>query len=216
MKWRIRPENCQKSFSDNKNGEKSTFSEKNIALPVTFFRYNRLLIERTMKKLSFRDDVLPLKNKIFRLALRVTLNKAEAEDIVQDVLIRVWNKRDELGEVDSIEAYSLTVCKNLALDRIARKETSNVALDDAPQMLSNEASPDQQLMQSERLRMVEKFFNTLPEQQRMVMHLRDIEGKSYKEIAGITGQSEELVKVNLFRARQRIRQQIEKIEAYGL
>ena len=56
----------------------------------------------------------------------------------------------------------------------------------------------------------------LPEQQRMVMHLRDIEGKSYKEIAGITGQSEELVKVNLFRARQRIRQQIEKIEAYGL
>ena len=104
MKWRIRPENCQKSFSDNKNGEKSTFSEKNIALPVTFFRYNRLLIERTMKKLSFRDDVLPLKNKIFRLALRVTLNKAEAEDIVQDVLIRVWNKRDELGEVESIEA----------------------------------------------------------------------------------------------------------------
>ena len=168
-----------------------------------------------MKKLSFRDDVLPLKNKIFRLALRVTLNKAEAEDIVQDVLIRVWNKRDELGEVESIEAYSLTVCKNLALDRIARKETSNVALD-APQMLSNEASPDQQLMQSERLRMVEKFFNTLPEQQRMVMHLRDIEGKSYKEIAGITGQSEEQVKVNLFRARQRIRQQIEKIEAYGL
>ena len=83
-------------------------------------------------------------------------------------------------------------------------------------MLSNEASPDQKLMQSERLRMVEKFFNTLPEQQRMVMHLRDIEGKSYKEIAGITGQSEEQVKVNLFRARQRIRQQIEKIEAYGL
>lgn len=55
-----------------------------------------------MKKLSFRDDVLPLKDKIFRLALRITLSRAEAEDIVQDVLIKVWNRRDDLAEVDSI------------------------------------------------------------------------------------------------------------------
>ncbi len=75
-----------------------------------------------MKKLSFRDDVLPLKDKIFRLSLRITLSRAEAEDIVQDVLIKVWNRRDDLAEVDSIEAYSLTVCRNLSLDRLQRKE----------------------------------------------------------------------------------------------
>lgn len=169
-----------------------------------------------MKKLSFRDDVLPLKNKIFRLALRVTLNEAEAEDIVQDVLVRIWNKRDELDDVESMEAYSLTVCRNLALDRLARKETSNLALDEAPVMPSQDAQPDQQLIRNERLRLVDKFFNTLPVQQRMVMQLRDIEGRPYKEIAAITGQSEEQVKVNLFRARQRIRKQIEKTEEYGL
>lgn len=169
-----------------------------------------------MKKLSFRDDVLPLKNKIFRLALRVTLNRAEAEDIVQDVLIRVWNRRDELGDVESIEAYSLTVCRNLALDRAEKKGNSNLALDEAPLPLSSDALPDQQLIQRERLQMVERFFNTLPPSQRMVMQLRDVEGKSYKEIAEITGQSEEQVKVNLFRARRSIRLQIEKIEAYGL
>lgn len=79
-----------------------------------------------MKKLSFRDDVLPLKDKIFRLAFRITLSRAEAEDIVQDVLIKVWNRRDDLAEVDSIEAYSLTVCRNLSLDRLQRKENDNV------------------------------------------------------------------------------------------
>lgn len=169
-----------------------------------------------MKKLSFRDDVLPLKNKIFRLALRVTLNRAEAEDIVQDVLIRVWNRRDELGDVESIEAYSLTICRNLALDRAEKKENSNIALEEVPQPLSGDALPDQQLIQRERLQMVERLFNTLPPPQRMVMQLRDVERKSYKEIAEITGQSEEQVKVNLFRARRSIRLQIEKIEAYGL
>ena len=169
-----------------------------------------------MKKLSFRDDVLPLKNKIFRLALRVTLNRAEAEDIVQDVLIRVWNRRDELGDVESIEAYSLTVCRNLSLDRAEKKENSNMALDEVPQPLSADALPDQLLIQRERLQMVERLFNTLPPPQRMVMQLRDVEGKSYKEVAEITGQSEEQVKVNLFRARRSIRLQIEKIEAYGL
>lgn len=169
-----------------------------------------------MKKLSFRDDVLPLKNKIFRLALRVTLNRAEAEDIVQDVLIRVWNRRDELGDLESIEAYSLTICRNLALDRAEKKENSNIALEEVPQPLSADALPDQLLIQRERLQMVERLFNTLPPPQRMVMQLRDVEGKSYKEVAEITGQSEEQVKVNLFRARRSIRLQIEKIEAYGL
>ena len=74
-----------------------------------------------MKKLSFRDDVLPLKDKIFRLALRITLSRAEAEDIVQDVLIKVWNRRDDLAEVDSIEAYSLTAVSYTHLDVYKRQ-----------------------------------------------------------------------------------------------
>lgn len=169
-----------------------------------------------MKKISFRDDVLPLKDKIFRLALRITLNRAEAEDIVQDVLIRVWNKRDELGEVESIEAYSLTICRNLALDRLQRKENSNIPLDDAPPTEAHEAPPDLILIRNERIKHIKLLFDRLPPQQRIAMQLRDIEGKNYKEIAEIAGQTEEQVKVNIFRARQYIRKQIEKIENYGL
>ena len=169
-----------------------------------------------MKKLSFRDDVLPLKDKIFRLALRITLSRAEAEDIVQDVLIKVWNRRDDLAEVDSIEAYSLTVCRNLSLDRLQRKENDNVNLDDAPPTEADDAPPDLQMIRNERIDNIKRLIDRLPIPQRAAMQLRDMEGKTYKEISAITGQTEEQVKVNIFRARQYIRKQIEKIENYGL
>lgn len=169
-----------------------------------------------MKKLSFRDDVLPLKDKIFRLALRITLSRAEAEDIVQDVLIKVWNRRDDLAEVDSIEAYSLTVCRNLSLDRLQRKENNNVNLDDAPPTEADDAPPDLQMIRNERIDNIKRLIERLPIPQRAAMQLRDMEGKTYKEISAITGQTEEQVKVNIFRARQYIRKQIEKIENYGL
>ena len=169
-----------------------------------------------MKKLSFRDDVLPLKDKIFRLALRITLSRAEAEDIVQDVLIKVWNRRDDLAEVDSIEAYSLTVCRNLSLDRLQRKENDNVNLDDAPPTEADDAPPDLQMIRNERIDNIKRLIERLPIPQRAAMQLRDMEGKTYKEISAITGQTEEQVKVNIFRARQYIRKQIEKIENHGL
>ena len=169
-----------------------------------------------MKKLSFRDDVLPLKDKIFRLALRITLSRAEAEDIVQDVLIKVWNRRDDLAEVDSIEAYILTVCRNLSLDRLQRKENDNVNLDDAPPTEADDAPPDLQMIRNERIDNIKRLIERLPIPQRAAMQLRDMEGKTYKEISAITGQTEEQVKVNIFRARQYIRKQIEKIENYGL
>lgn len=169
-----------------------------------------------MKNISFRDDVLPLKDKLFRLALRVTLNRAEAEDIVQDVLMRIWDKREELREVESLEAYSLTVCRNLSIDRSQRRENFNTDLDSAPPTEDNAPQPDQMMMRNERLDNIKRLFDRLPQPQREAMQLRDIEGKPYKEIASITGQTEEQVKVNIFRARQYIKKQIEKIENYGL
>ena len=90
-----------------------------------------------MQEISFRNDILPLKDKLFRLALRITLDRAEAEDVVQDTMIRVWNKRDEWSQFESVEAYCLTVAKNLAIDRSQKKEAQNVEL--TPEM---EEEPD--------------------------------------------------------------------------
>ncbi|MBR1712480.1 MAG: RNA polymerase sigma factor [Alloprevotella sp.] len=171
-----------------------------------------------MQEIDFRTDLLPLKDQLFRLALRITLDRAEAEDIVQDTLLRVWERRAELsGVVNSLEAYCLTVCRNLALDRKERKEAQNLSLESGSyDAADNTLSPQEQLEHDDRLRRIHRLFCQLPERQRSVVQLRDIEGKSYKEIATVLGLTEEVVKVTLFRARQSIRQQYEKIEAYGL
>lgn len=167
--------------------------------------------------INFRDDVLPLKNKLYRLALRITADRSEAEDIVQETFIKVWNRRDDWDSIYSIEAFSLTVCRNMALDRIARKDVGNKSLDETEAATPDPtATPLQTLAQTDKEEWVMKLFNQLPEKLRSVMQLRDIEGKSYKEIAQVLGISEDQVKVNLFRARQRIRQQFDKIEKYGL
>ena len=170
-----------------------------------------------MKKVSFRNDVLPMKNELFRLALRITLNRAEAEDIVQDTLIKVWNHRCEWEDIDSIEAFSLTICRNLSLDRIKKKENNNDSLEDVkvaePFSSSN---PQDRMIQADKINLVKQIVDALPEKQRSCMQLRDFEGKSYKEIAEVLEISEEQVKVNIFRARQTVKQKYLKLDNYGL
>ena len=176
-----------------------------------------------MKKISFRDDVLPLKNRLYRLALRITLDPAEAEDAVQDTLVRVWEHRQEWEQIQSIEAYSLTICRNISLDMAGKAGRANVQLDDGlrekdgnSSVSNSQFSIEEKFDQQERLSLVRKLMDTLPEVQRSIMELRDIEGKSYQEIANILQLNESQVKVYLHRARTSIRQQAEKIEKYGL
>ena len=170
-----------------------------------------------MKNISFRDDILPLKNQLFRLALRITLNRFEAEDIVQDTLIKVWNRRSDWEDIDSIEAFSLTICRNLSLDRIKKKENDNNSLEDVniaePVASSN---PQDRMIQADRVNLIRQIVDSLPEKQRSCMQLRDFEGKSYKEIAVILDITEEQVKVNIFRARQAVKQRYLKLDNYGL
>ena len=174
-----------------------------------------------MKIVSFRNDILPLKNELYRLALRITLNGAEAEDVVQETMIKVWNRRDEWGAIDSIEAFCLTVCRNLALDKTRKLANQSQPLDDAPGGAepadqSYSSNPERQAMLHDRVRLVRWLVDGLPEKQRSVMQLRDFEGKSYKEIATVMGVTEEQVKVNLFRARQTIKKKYFETENYGL
>ena len=170
-----------------------------------------------MKNISFRNDVLPLKDVLYRLALRITLSHEEAQDIVQDTLIKVWNKRDDWQSLDNIEAYSMTICRNLALDAMKKKGNNNESLEqeqiDTPDRTSN---PHELMIQKDRIEMVRRLVNQLPEKQRSCMQLRDFEGKAYKDIAQILGITEEQVKVNIFRARQTIKQQFSKADNYGL
>ena len=162
-----------------------------------------------MKKISFRTDVLPLKNELYRLALRITLNPADAEDVVQETMMKVWNRREQWEQIESMEAFCLTICRNLALDKTRKMTDNEQSLDteehDTPDR-SYTADPEEQAIQQDRIRLVRQIIDGLPEKQRSVMQLRDFEGKSYKEIAAILEISEEQVKINIYRARQTIKQ----------
>lgn len=173
-----------------------------------------------MKIENFRYDLLPLKDKLFRLALRITLHRQEAEDIVQDTLLKVWAKRHELAHVESLEAYCLTVCRNLALDRIALKDNQAERLEAHENGVCHtpDLAPtaDERMENDERMQWVARLFSQLPEKQRSVMQLRDIEGLTVAQTAAVMHISEADVKTTLCRARQTIREQFKKIENYGL
>ena len=175
-----------------------------------------------MKQTSFRTDVLPLKNELFRLALRITLNRADAEDVVQETMLKVWNRREQWQEIESMEAFCLTICRNLALDRQKSMEQQTASLystdftGDNVADTSYHSNPEEQAVQRDRVALVRRLMEQLPEKQRTCMQLRDVEGKSYKEIAAVMSITEQQVKVNIFRARQTIKQKFTENERYGL
>ena len=164
---------------------------------------------------TFQTDVLPLKNELFRMALRITMHREEAEDVVQETMMKVWNRREQWGQIESMPAFCMTICRNLALDRVKRMEYQQRTDTDTPldiQDLSYASDPEEQTVQRDRVRLVRSLISRLPEKLRTCMQLRDIEGKSYRDIAAIVGITEEQVKVNIFRARQRVKEQFQEIE----
>ena len=165
-----------------------------------------------MKTISFQSDILPLKNELYRMALRITMNAADAEDVVQETMMKVWNRRDQWDQIESIEAFCLTICRNLSLDKMRRMDNQPQSLDAAydPKDQGVASNPEEQAIQSDRVRLVRQMINQLPEKQRSCMQLRDMEGKSYKDIATVLDITEEQVKVNIFRARQTIREKFKR------
>jgi len=165
-----------------------------------------------MNKVSFRNDILPLKNQLYRLALRITQNNADAEDIVQETLLKVWKLRERWDSLDSIEAFCMTVCRNLSLDHLRHMENRLESLDDTPiERPDHQANPFEDTVRRNQMELIRQIIDSLPEKLRTCIQLRDIEGKPYKEIAAIMEITEEQVKVNIFRARQAIREKWSRI-----
>ena len=159
-----------------------------------------------MENISFRTTVFPLSDKLFRLALRITMNKAEAEDVVQDTLLKVWEHREEWEQINNLEAFAIATCRNRALDVMKRAGRNTEKLDEMAHFSSQ--TPQEQLEADEQISLVNRLMDDLPEVQRTIMLLRDIEGKTYQEIAQTLDISETQVKVYLHRARTKIKERI--------
>jgi RNA polymerase sigma-70 factor (ECF subfamily) len=166
---------------------------------------------------AFQNRVLPAKNKLFRFALKFLGNEEDAKDVVQEVFIRVWHGRDQMNEVQNWEAWCMRITKNLSLDRIrsiTRKQTQPI--EEVFHVRQESLSPHESTEIQESMTRIDQFIAALPEKQRQVIHLRDVEGYSYNEICEILELDMNQVKVNLFRARTAVREKLIKINAYGL
>ena len=159
-----------------------------------------------MENISFRTTVLPLSDRLYRLALRITMNKAEAEDVVQDTLLKVWECREDWNQINNLEAFAIATCRNRALDVVKRAGRDTENLDEMAHFSSQ--TPHEQLVAREEISLVRRLVDSLPEVQRTIMLLRDIEGKTYQEIAQTLDISETQVKVYLHRARTKIKEWI--------
>lgn len=166
-----------------------------------------------MNKNEFISLVLPLKDRLFRVAWSILRSKEEAEDIVQDVMLKVW--KDEKGKAENMAAYCYTIARNLALNRLALKDNQSQELSGVYGREGQEEAFEN-VIRAEKMELLHRMIAGLPGLQREIVQLRDIEGLSYQDIAKTLQVTEEQVKVNLFRARKKIKAWYLKMENYGL
>jgi len=168
-----------------------------------------------MKPLEFENLIAPFKDKVFRFAKRLLVSTEEAEDATQEVMVRLWHKKETLANYNSVEALAMTMTKNFCLDQLKSKRASNLQLVHN-NYRDNQVGVDQQLEAKDSWNWVEKMINELPEQQRLIIQMRDIEEFEFTEIAGVLEMNETAVRVALSRARKTIREQLVAKHNYGL
>lgn len=168
-----------------------------------------------MKQQEFINIISPFKDKLFRLAKRMLVSTEEAEDATQEVLIRLWNRNDNLKSYNSIEALAVTMTKNYCLDQLKSKRASNLQIVHN-NYKDNKASVEREVEGRDSWNWVEKIINDLPEQQRLIIQMRDIEEYEFEEIAKALDMQETAVRVALSRARKTIREQLTAKHNYGI
>jgi len=168
-----------------------------------------------MNQIEFINHVKPFKDKMFRLAKRLLVSTEEAEDATQEVLVKLWNKNNVLNDFGSTEAYAMTITKNYCLDVLKSKRASNLQIVHN-NYVENGASLQQKVEDNDSWSWIEKWINDLPEQQKLIIQMRDIEQYEFAEIAEIMEMSEATIRVALSRARKTIREKLTNTHNYGI
>jgi RNA polymerase sigma factor (sigma-70 family) len=157
---------------------------------------------------EFRDKVVSLSNRLLRYAGCFLTDKEDARDAVQDVLLKLWEKRGDLSGVRNIEAFAMQVTRNHCLDKIRATRTIPLKRDVELRFCDSMSEVRDLTEWKDTSEVIKTLVARLPEQQRNVILLRDIEQLEYEEIAGITGMDLNNLRVNLSRARKQIREEL--------
>ena len=168
-----------------------------------------------MKQSEFLKTVMPFKDKVFRVAKRILVSTEEAEDATQELLFKLWRNKEKLKDYKSIEAFAMTMTKNYCFDRLKSKQASNLSLIHS-NYREKGTSLDRRMELNDSVSKVHKLIENLPEQQKLIIQLRDIEEYEFDEIAEMLNMNPTAIRVTLSRARKTIREQLTKQHNYGI
>ena len=168
-----------------------------------------------MNQSDFLKVVLPFKDKVFRLAKRLLVSTEEAEDATQELLFKLWRNKEKLEDYKNVEAFAMTMTKNYCYDRLKSKQASNLTLVHS-NYKEKDTSLDKKVEYQDTVSQVHKLIEKLPEQQKIIIQLRDIEQYDFDEICKVVDMKPTAVRVALSRARKTIRQELIKQHSYGV
>jgi RNA polymerase sigma-70 factor (ECF subfamily) len=165
---------------------------------------------------EFETHIQSINDKAFRFALKILSNKYEdAQDVVQDLFEKLWEMRENLSKYNNLEAYSMRMVKNLCLDRLKHEkikaQNHNIFLLDKDLQITENHYDG-----TNTTEIVKSLIDQLPEKQKMIIHLRDVEGYEFDEIAETMEIDINAVRMNLSRGRKTVKEQLLKAMNYGL
>ena len=171
--------------------------------------------EPIMKQTEFLNAVMPFKDKLYRLAKRLLVSKEEAEDATQEILLKLWSKKNVMDSYNNVEAFAMTMTKNFCLDRLKSKQASNLKLVHSNYGDDN-VSLQREVEARDSINWVQRIMEELPEQQKMVLQLRDVEQYEYEEIEALLDMKPTAIRVALSRARKTVREKLIEKHSYGI
>lgn len=167
-----------------------------------------------MNQKEFLATVLPFKDRLYRIAKRLLVSSEEAEDAVQEVYLKLWKGKQKIGNYKSPEAFAITMTKNFCLDRLKSKQASNLKIVHSNYQTSENL--EKRVEANDGVSLVFEIMESLPEQQKMILQLRDVEQFEYAEIAEMLAINETAIRVALSRARKTVREKLTKKYNYGI
>ncbi|NND89025.1 MAG: RNA polymerase sigma factor [Flavobacteriaceae bacterium] len=167
-----------------------------------------------MRDKEFIALIMPFKDRLYRIAKRILVSSDEAEDAVQEVFLKLWSKKQQIKEYRSAEAFAITMTKNYCLDRLKSKQAGNLKI--VHNNFQNSDNVEKKVEARDGVQLVFQIMENLPEQQKLVLQLRDVEHFEYSEIAKMLDSNETAIRVALSRARKTVREQLIKYNNYGI
>ncbi len=166
---------------------------------------------------AFDRLMRPHLDRLYRLAFRLTGAKSEAEDLFQDVLVKIYGRMDDLVDIREPGTWLCRVMYNHFIDdrrRFARQRLVSVDSALLPgnsvEALPGDLDPERDARRADNITQLEKALSTLSDDQRHVLLLHDVEGYKLTEIQEVTGDPVGTLKSRLHRARARLRELLEQ------